>query len=152
MPQSTSTFDWGGLWADLLKSAGTGLLVHDGSDVAQAALAGLKVFDQAQQRRQRAENPDRSPPWPELSPAERAAFARLSPEEQRAFLQELADIREDSPVAQSAAGAVARDPDGALAPVRRQPMSANPFDGWPIGAGLPFGASNRPAVLPRRGR
>jgi hypothetical protein len=152
VPQSTSTFDWGGLWADLLKSAGTGLLVHDGSDIAQAALAGLKVFDQAQQRRHGADDADRSPPWPELSPAERAAFARLSPEEQQAFLQELADIREDSPDAHSVAGALARDPDGALAPVRRRPMSANPFDGWPMAAGLPFGSSGRPAILPRGGR
>jgi hypothetical protein len=152
VPQSTSTFDWGGLWADLLKSAGTGLLVHDGSDVAQAALAGLKVFDQAQRRRRPADDADRSPPWPELSPAERAAFARLSPDEQRAFLQELADIREDSPVAHPVAGAVARDLDGAPAPVRRQPISANPFDGWPMATGLPFGPSDRPAALPYRRR
>lgn len=152
MPQSSNTFDWQGLWADLLKAAGTGLLVHDGSDVAQAALAGLKVFDQARQRRHPTEHPDPSPPWPELSPAERAAFARLSPEEQRAFLEEMADIDKDSPVAHSAAGAIARGPGGSPAPRRQRPMSVNPFDGWPMAAVLPFGSSGRSAVLPYRGR
>lgn len=92
-----SDFNWGNLWADLLKGAGRGLLVHDGSRLSEAALAGLEVFDAAQERRRRHEAETSSgqayqDELPELLatmvPEERAAFLRLPLAEREAWMEE----------------------------------------------------------------
>jgi hypothetical protein len=128
--------DWHAIWADLLKGAGAGLLEYDGSPAARAALAGLAVFDKAQERRRRdasgePEDPEDLDPraeefdiWPELSEVERAHFLALSPEERQAYRDELAQA--DGRAAVSAAL------------LRHLPMSPNPLAGWRLGARLPL--------------
>lgn len=90
-------FNWGNLWADLLKGVGTGMLVHDGSRLSQAALAGLEVFNASQERRRRHETEPSSghalqdallKVWAMMSPEEQAAFLRLRPEEKEAWREE----------------------------------------------------------------
>lgn len=104
-PNEDVTFNWGNLWADLLKGAGRGLLEYDGSRAAQAALAGLDVFDAAQERRRRSDQPEPSEGtyqgilmnlWPAMTPAERAAFLRLPPEQRGAWVEEWTQGSSDS--------------------------------------------------------
>lgn len=156
-PAHQSEMDWRAFWADLLKGIGTGLLEYDGSRTAKAALAGLKAFDAAQERRGGDHNASRSPwvlSWDEMSDVEKAAFLRSSREEQEAFLEQMADLvpgGEES-TGLPAAATQGREPRSRpidLAPprapavARRQPGSANPFDDWSIGLPLPFGPNGR---------
>lgn len=160
------TIDWHSLWADLLQGVGAGLLQHDGSRLAQAALMGLDAFDAAQERRGRwkRREPDTGPehreqytnplPWPDMSAAEIAAFQRLSPEERTAFEAEMAEVGpEGDPPADAYhspardGGQVPQDPEAffgsAPRPVRRPPASANPFEDRSLEAILPFGRDGR---------
>jgi len=162
----SNKFDWRNLWADLLQGVGAGLLEHDGSRIAQAALAGLSAFDAAQERRRRreAQGPGHgeysrsarhlAAAWPEMSDVERAAFLRSTPEERAAFLAEMAgpepqeappflrsrpDMTGGDAAPETSNGFTARPYPGA----RRRPASANPFDGWPMEAALPFRTDGR---------
>ena len=99
-------FNWGNLWADLLKGVGRGLLVHDGSRLAQAALAGLEVFDDAQERRRdrgvEQANGDTYQDsllklWSTMSPEELAALWRRTPEERAAWWKEWMEENDDAP-------------------------------------------------------
>src|SRR5690242_12799076 len=99
LPDKDNQFDWQSLWADLLQGVGAGLLHNDGSRLAQSALAGLDAFDLARERRGRrksqASEGGEGPlafPLSNMSPAELAAFSRLSPDLQRALKEELAAI------------------------------------------------------------
>jgi hypothetical protein len=167
MPFPGNASEWRGLWADLLRGAGTGLLELDGSSAARAALAGLEVFDAAQERRQQqrsdepADNADQQGVNPQtlydqiypalyLSPVERAHFEKLSPEDRQAWLEEMADTNqlerrradESHPPAGRggpAAGQSTPVPLNSSLPPRRSPMSASPFAGWSMGSVLPFG-------------
>jgi hypothetical protein len=151
----TDPIDWPALWADLLQGAGAGLLHYDGSRLAQAALLGLEAFDAAQERREKrnppesdevAEHGEEQPDAlarPDLSPEERAAYLRSSPEERLAFDEEMAELsRGDEPgqpMRSRPAPAIGRVP---TLP-RRQPLSVSPFEDWPLNAVLPFGPGGR---------
>lgn len=157
-------FNWTTLWADLLKGAGTGMLEYDGSRAAQAALAGLKVFDAAQERRRQQDRQEQSQGahqdiisklWSTMTPEERAAFLRLHPEEQDAYEAELLetetkhDPQVGSPYPSNGGrpSLTASPPIAAQPPHRGRPVSVNPFDGWYLQSILPFGsdgALNRP--------
>lgn len=153
--------DWPSVWADLLRGVGRGLLHYDGSRLAQAALMGLDIFDEAQAQRKSQETEtgaeDRQheievPPLPDMSAAELAEFQRLSPEDQDAFRHEAAEsglpadlrIHEYRPLpgnghynyGDSGFPTVAR-------PIRRWPLSPSPFAGWPLEAVLPFAQDGR---------
>jgi hypothetical protein len=145
--------NWGNLWADLLKGAGRGLLVHDGSRLSQAALAGLEVFDAAQERRRHDERERPSGGgyqdmllklWSTMSPEERAAFLRLSSEEQKAYAKEWAEGPSDHDPRAGHADlpkASPRPPTPAQRwPHPSRPMSPNPIDGWHLQSILPFGS------------
>jgi hypothetical protein len=145
------TYDWQGLWADMLKGVGTGLLEHDGSRAAQAALAGLKVFDAAQERRQRRSSGGLAE---QLSDAELAHLLALEPEQQQAIEEEFAeaDQREQALAdhwrPKRRAGEQTPDfprlaPPNLSPPARRQPMSVSPFAGWSLGSVLPFGSDGQ---------
>jgi hypothetical protein len=145
-------FNWGNLWADLLKGVGRGLLVHDGSRLSQAALAGLEVFDEAQERRRHRETEKSTGRayqdtllklWATMSPEELAAFQRQPREEQDAWMEEWAEEpSDDGPRA-----GYAYPPNGGAqppalaksAPYQSRPMSPNPIDGWHLRSILPFG-------------
>jgi hypothetical protein len=147
--------DWPALWADLLQGAGAGLLHYDGSRLAQAVLLGLEAFDTAQERRGRrnvteseeaprqGEEQRDALAMPDLSPAERAAYLRSSPEERLAFDEEMAELSRGDEPGQPRHGrpasAIGRVP---MLP-RRQPLSVNPFEGWPLNAVLPVGPGGR---------
>lgn len=149
-------FNWDNLWADLLKGAGRGLLVYDGSRLAQAALAGIDVFDDAQGRRRRREQEQASGGayhdallklWQTMSPEEKAAFQRRSPEEQEAYTEEWAEVpSEDAPDT-----GYAYPPNGGARPPipvnprprQSRPMSPNPIDGWQLQSISPFGRMAR---------
>ena len=97
-------FNWGNLWVDLLKGVGRGLLVHDGSRLSQAALAGLEVFDEAQERRRRHETDKPNGHAYQdallrllatMSPEEQAAFLRLPPEDREAWKEEWVERSND---------------------------------------------------------
>ena len=150
-------FDWPGLWADLLKGVGTGLLEHDGSRISQAALAGLKVFDEARQRRNGIEerDPADTPRIAErnfrllqaMSPAERAAFHQLSLSERDAYAAELAEA--ESGAQRRVGGAPAGTPPvrgprsvGPLPFKESGPLTVDPFEGWYLAPALPFGPNN----------
>ena len=166
MPFPGDASEWRELWADLLRDVGTGLLEFDGSPAAHAALAGLQVFDTAQERRrqQSSDEPDKSADPQEvykqiysklyLTPIERAHFARLSPEEQKSWLEEMAEV--DRPLASPAEHFQAEGKDSELLPVhsgapalnvplpfRRPPISASPFEEWPLSAILPLGVDGQ---------
>lgn len=142
-------FNWGNLWADLLKGVGRGLLVHDDSRLSQAALAGLEVFDAAQERRRRHETETSSGHayqdallklWVTMSPEERAAFLRLPLEEREAWTEEwptdvAPSARDDYPSIRIAPPPALEKP----LPHQIQPLSANPIDGWRLQSILPFG-------------
>ena len=129
-------FNWGNLWADLLKGVGRGLLVHDGSRLSQAALAGLEVFDDAQERRRRHEKEEANGAAYQdsllkllstMSQGQLAAFLRQPPREKAAWTEEWSEgPSNDLPSA------------GAL-PHQVRPLSANPIDGWRLQSILPFG-------------
>jgi len=154
LPKEDFKFNWGDLWADLLKGAGTGLLMHDGSRAAQAALAGLEVFEAAQERRRRPgqPEPDEDPNQDALlklrsilSPEEWAAFLRLPPADRDAWREEWGEgpddsaLRADHPITRGA-----RPPVTArLLPYKGRPTSANPLDGWHLQSALPFGSDGR---------
>ena len=136
-PNEDVKFNWGNLWADLLKGAGRGLLEYDGSRAAQAAIAGLEAFDAAQERRQRSDGQEsRNGPyqdtllnlWRAMSPAEQAAFLGLPPQERGAWT---AGGRSEPP----------RTP--APLPRASRPISVNPLDGWHLQSALPFGSDGR---------
>lgn len=145
-------FNWGNLWADLLKGVGRGLLVHDGSRLSQAALAGLEVFDDAQERRRHHErekpNGDAYPDallrlLATMSPEELAALQRVRPEE-RAWKEEWAEQSDDD--ARSAGNGypsigIPQPPalEKTLPYQKNRPLSANPIDGWRLRPILPFG-------------
>jgi len=144
-PTTSGEIDWPGFWSDLLQGVGAGLLHHDGSPIAQAALAGLEVFDTARERRDRRKS--QSPrlgasehvqaawtvPWPDMSSAELAAYQQLSPEDQAAFRAELAELlKRDDRRSESSR------PYGGPTPA-----SPNPFEGWPLESLLPFGKDRR---------
>lgn len=141
-------FDWHALWADLLKGAGRGLLEFDGSRLARAALAGLDAFDAAQESRRSGEPSGETReggapslqaqiasiyPDIELSTEEWAHLARRSPEEQAAWLQEMAEAhrRENG------------NAHGLSRSVLPKPLSANPYEGWALASTLPFGATGQ---------
>jgi len=136
LPKADSSFNWGNLWADLLKGAGRGLLVHDGSRAAQAALAGLEVFDAAQERRR---EPDQQESGDDpnqdallklrstMSPEEWAAFLRLPPADRDAWAEEWAEGPGDS----------------APLPHAGRPISINPLNGWHLQSALPLGSDGR---------
>lgn len=140
-------FNWGSLWADLLKGVGRGLLVHDGSRLSQAALAGLEVFDDAQERRRHRETEKTNGGthqdallklWATMSPEEQAAFLQLPPDEQETWTEEWAEgATDDAP----SAGNGYRSIGIAQKPLPHQirPLSANPIDGWHLQSTLPFG-------------
>ena len=145
-------FNWGNLWADLLKGVGTGLLEYDGSRAAQAALAGLKVFDAAQDRRRR-DRPDAEDGVQgvlpsvllSLSPEELASYLKLPEDQRRAYAVELAETQDNDALridrSSQPNGGVQPNP-GALAPRQRgRPISVNPLDGWHLSSVLPFGSS-----------
>ncbi len=145
MLPSNKTVDWPSFWADLLRGVSTGLLEHDGSRISRAALAGLNAFDTAQERRRRSQESHVTLPWLEMSDAERAAFLRLRPDLQAAFSAEWADAElQDDPHAYHSHS---RMEGGESIPgyhaMRRQPMSASPFEGWATGSALPFGSDGR---------
>lgn len=153
-----SKFDWSALWADLLKGAGRGLLTYDGSRVAQAALAGLDAFEDAQERRgqqrspgdQMGDDPLGDTLWKlrsVLTPEQMAALLRLPREDQTAWMRELAEVE----------GEQMRQPDvppsvnpGARPPhtsntlrYSGQPMPIHPLDGWRPQSILPLGPDGR---------
>lgn len=146
-------FDWGNLWADLLKGIGKGLLVHDGSRLSQAALAGLEVFDDAQERQGRREREQANGGayhqdallklWSTMSPEEQAAFRRLSPGEQEAWTREWVEgANEDAPRPGQSYSSIGMAPAPALAkplPHQTRPLSANPIDNWRPRSILPPG-------------
>lgn len=143
-------FNWGNLWADLLKGVGKGLLVHDDSRLSQAALAGLEVFDDARERRKRDELERASGVsqdtllklWPMMSAEERAAFLRLSPAEQQVYTEELAGANDGasaSGYAYPSTGVVQPPAPGRQAPTSIHPMSPNAISGWGLQSILPFG-------------
>jgi hypothetical protein len=145
-------FNWGNLWADLLKGVGRGLLVHDGSRLSQATLAGLEIFDEAQERRRRGEtgNPNGRPYqdtllklWATMSPEEQAAFLRSPPEEREAWTEEWAEGSiDDAPSAGNGYPSIGIAQPPALEkplPHQIRPLSANPIDGWHLQSILPFG-------------
>lgn len=164
--------DWRGTWADLLQGAGRGLLELDGSPAAQAALVGLNAFETGQERRhhydewRRHDFPgeageraaehlqaeiERIYPGLELSAEEWAHLLRLSPAQQRSWLEEMAETdHPDKPQIDDWKWPRSKDirpiPDHPLpgrlvrsASHRPQPMSANPFDGWATSPALPLG-------------
>jgi hypothetical protein len=153
--------DWSSVWPDLLQGIGAGLLHYDDSRLAQAALLGLEAFDAAQARRRwqepemDAENHEqraRTPLWPGMSAAELAAFQRLSPEDQDAFRQEVAesDLPADSRDYEyrsfpGSRGHNRGKPDLRTVPLpfRPQPLSPSPFADWPLGAILPLERDGR---------
>ena len=155
-PKEDGNFSWRNLWADLLKGAGRGLLEYDGSREAQAALAGLDVFDAAQERRRR---PDQPKPgdgtyqdilmdlWPAMSPAERAAFRGLPPEQRNAWMEEWAQASSDGVPRSDDGSPVNGGPRLPVAagqlPYAVRPISINPFDRWHLQSTLPFGADGR---------
>jgi hypothetical protein len=145
-------FNWGNLWADLLKGVGSGLLVHDGSRLSQAALAGLEVFDDAQERRRHreTEKPDGRAYqdrllklWATMSPEEQAAFRRLPLEGQEAWMEEAANgPNDDAPNAEHGYPPIGiAQPAAIEKPLPHQipPLSANPIDRWHLQSILPFG-------------
>lgn len=156
LPKEDFKFNWGDLWADLLKGAGRGLLVHDGSRAAQAALAGLEVFDAAQERRRR---PGRKVPGDRayqdillkvrsiLSPEEWAALQRLPLGDQHAWAEEWAEALSDGapPVdhAFPTKGSVRPPVAARPLPYAGRPISVNPLDGWHLQSALPFGSDGR---------
>ena len=157
--QTNPHFSWGNLWADLLKGAGRGLLEYDGSRAAQAALAGLEVFDeaQAQQRQQAEQGPGDGTDQDRLlkllaamSPAELAARLRLSPQERGAWDEEWAQVPTDvSRAGQGAPAGGNGEPPVATTPppYTGRPIPINPFDRWHLQSVLPFGVDgslNRP--------
>jgi hypothetical protein len=145
-------FNWGNLWADLLKGVGRGLLVHDGSRLSQATLAGLEVFDDAQERRRHRETEKPNGGayqdtllklWATMSPKEQAAFRQLPLEEQEAWMEEAADGPNDDaanvgdgypPIGIAQPAAIERS-----LPHQNRPLSANPIDRWHLQSILPFG-------------
>ena len=144
--------NWGNLWADLLKGASRGLLVHDGSRLSQAAIAGLEVFDEAQERRRRREREEANGGADKdalldlssiFSPEEWAAFVRLPLDEREAYDEELGQaLRGDAPPV----GHTDRPNGDAQPPIptrplphRSRPMSANPIDGRHLQSIFPFG-------------
>ena len=145
-------FNWGNLWADLLKGVGRGLLVHDGSRLAQAALAGLEVFDDAQERRRRREREQASGGAYQdvllklrstMSPEEWAALVRLPLEERAAWMDEWTEgPNDDAPRSGHAYPSIGiAQPPAPPKPLPHhvRPMSANPIDGWRLQSILPFG-------------
>ena len=160
LPKEGSRFDWGNMWADLLKGAGRGLLEYDGSRAAQAALAGLDVFDAAQEKRrqQSQQKPDDGmhqytllKMLSAMSPAELAAYLQLPPEGQNAWREEWAQVPSDGmpPVDQGAPSGVGAKPPITTAPppYAGRPISISPFDRWHLQSVLPFGPDgslNRP--------
>jgi hypothetical protein len=158
LPRENTELDWRSLWASLLQGAGAGLLEHDGSRIAQAALAGLQAFDAAQERRRRwgeADHPRSaelalwSAALQEMSPTEQAAFLRLGREQQLAYLAELAELQ-DGPYAGNAHAAGTRSASAAPPPPafgadaqrnkKSTPHSPNPFEGSYLRSIVPFGA------------
>ncbi len=156
LPKEGSKFDWGNMWADLLKGAGRGLLEYDGSRAAQAALAGLDVFDAAQEKRrqQSQQEPDQYSLLKMLSamsPAEQAAFLQLPMEKQNAWREEWAQVPSDGMphVDQETPSGVGANPPitAAPPPSAGRPISISPFDHWRLRSVLPFGPDgglNRP--------
>jgi len=158
---TTDPVDWPSVWADLLRGFGRGLLHYDGSRLAQAALMGLDVFDQAQAQRtsQRPEsNKDDHEQyasmllWPGMTAAELAAFQRSSPEQQSAISQEAeeAGLSADLPdhgyrSLPNHSGHSRRSPGLGIVPdpYRQRPLSPSPFAGWPLEAILPFTRDGR---------
>lgn len=145
-------FNWGNLWADLLKGAGRGLLVHDGSRLSQAALAGLDVFDAAQERRRREEREKPNAGGYQdrlvkllstLSPEQLAAFLRLPPREQAAYTEESAETRGDdgrrADYAYPPNGGTRPSAPATQWPPQARPLSPNPINGWHLQSVLPFG-------------
>ena len=145
LPRKSAEIDWPGFWANLLQGVGAGLLHYDGSPIAQAALAGLEAFDAAEEKRDRRKSQSppsgpghrtqtvRSVPWPDMSPAELAAYQRLSLEDQMAFDEEAAELK-----VQEGRAAKAYRPHGG-----RAPASPNPYEGSALEALLPFGKDGR---------
>jgi hypothetical protein len=160
LPKVSSNFDWGNMWADLLKGAGRGLLEYDGSRAAQAALAGLDVFDAAQEKRrqQSQQEPDDGTDQYSLlkmlsamSPAEQVAYLQLPPEGRNAWRKEWAQVSGGGtpPVGQRAPTDVGAKPPIAAGspPNAGRPISNSPFDRWHLQSVLPFGPDgsvNRP--------
>jgi hypothetical protein len=152
LPKEGSSFDWGNLWADLLKGAGRGLLEYDGSRAAKAALAGLDVFDAAQEKRRQQSQQDAddgadqytlSKMLSAMSPAELAAYWQLPPEQRNAWHEELAQVlgRGTPPADQGAPSEAGTMPPIAAVPLpyAGRPMSISPFDRWHLQSVLPFG-------------
>jgi hypothetical protein len=155
LPRENSSFNWGNLWADLLKGTGRGLLEYDGSRAAQAALAGLEVFDAAQERRRQPDQHEAdNNPYQDiaaklgsvLSPEQWAALLRLGPEDQAAWTEEWMEgssgdaPRADysPPTAPSAQPLLTTRP-----PLTGQPIPINPLDGWRLQSVMPFDAHGR---------
>jgi hypothetical protein len=153
-------FNWGNLWADLLKGVGRGLLVHDGSRLAQAALAGLEVFDDAQERRrdrgaEQANGDTYQDSLPKLwstmlSPEELAALWRRTPEERAAWWKEWMKQNDDAPWAGDAHSAGMDQPPVRPLAHRTRPLSADPIGGWHLDSVLPFGPDGALKVPPYR--
>lgn len=162
-----TNFNWTNLWADLLKGTGTGLLEYDGSRAAQAALAGLKVFDAARERRRQQDQQDQQEQGKgahqdillkllsTMRPEELAALLRLPPEDREAYEAELVETetnhgpRVGGNHPSNAGGASLTTPPPITAPPPQggRPISVSPFDGWYLQSILPFGsdgALNRP--------
>jgi hypothetical protein len=154
LPKENKELDWRTLWASLLQGAGAGLLEHDGSRIAQAALAGLEAFDAAEERRRRRDVGEPgvlaaspwSTTWAEMSPAERAAFLKLSREEQLSYLAELAELTAGTSASDAHRSGGAFAPQ-ALPPLavnarpneRGRSISPNPFEGSHLQSILPYG-------------
>jgi hypothetical protein len=160
MMRPKDDFDWYSLWADTLQGVGAGLLQYDGSRLAQAALMGLDAFDAAQQRRGRwnpSEPEDsmetqeaalQTPSWLAMSPAEWAAFVRLSPGQQGAHMAERAEVESTyepqityrHPRMGGGEPGIPQAPLAGVPPSKRPlPLSASPFEGWSVASMLPFG-------------
>lgn len=157
-----SKFDWSALWADLLKEAGRGLLTYDGSRAAQAALAGLDAFEDAQERReqqrppgdQMGDDPLGDTLWKlrsVLTPGQMAALLRLPREDQAAWMRELAEVEGEQmrqPDFPPSVNAGAQPPRSSNPPpYSGQPMPIHPLDGWRLQPILPLrpdGRLNRP--------
>ena len=145
-------FDWGAMWADLLKGAGRGLLTYDGSRAAQAALAGLDQFEAAQERRRQQSQPD-GPSYDDtlqklrsvLSPAQLAALLRLPLEDQTAWAEEYAGSQSDRMAQPGLAPSTNAQPPLTPKTVAYpgRPMSIHPLEGWNLQSILPLSSDGR---------
>lgn len=136
-------FDWRTFWADLLQGTGRALLTLDGSETAQAAMAGLDYFDAARdrraQRQQRAADEDARDP--RKTAGERASYVRAGPT-WRAYEPAMSGRVQLAPASYIPAASQSL---GMMIPdMRPQPISANPYDSIELPGQVNFLSARRP--------